>query len=144
MSENPTLDREKLLVLFDGHCGMCDATVQWIIKHDHHARFQMAPLQGETARGIIQRHPELPENLDSILLVRQELGGEAVSWESSAFFSIASELSLPWRWLALGRLVPRLISDSVYRIVARHRLRFFGSLDTCRIPDAHEIERFLP
>ena len=144
MSEKQEWHADKYLVLYDGHCGMCDATVQWILKHDSAHQFQMAPLQGVTAAEILSRHPELPADLDSILLVQKTAGGESITWESGAFFRIAAQLDLPWRLLRLGALFPRWVSDPVYRFVARHRLKVFGRLDTCRIPDATQINRFLP
>jgi predicted DCC family thiol-disulfide oxidoreductase YuxK len=46
--------------------------------------------------------------------------------------------------LSLARLVPRVIRNSVYRVIARNRYRWFGKRDTCRILSAEERERFLP
>ncbi|MFN7143631.1 MAG: thiol-disulfide oxidoreductase DCC family protein, partial [Myxococcota bacterium] len=57
------------IVLYDGLCGFCDASVQWLLKRDKDAKFRFAALQGETAAQILARHPELPKGLDSIVLV---------------------------------------------------------------------------
>ena len=57
------------ILLFDGHCGLCDAAVQWILNRDVSGVFRMAPLHGETAAEILARHPDLPDQLDSLILV---------------------------------------------------------------------------
>jgi len=44
-------------------------------------------------------------------------------------------------WL---RVVPRPIRDGFYDWVARRRTRWFGKLDSCRLPDDRDAERFLP
>lgn len=123
---------------------MCDATVQWFLAHDPNGNFHFAPLQGPTAEQVLQRHPELPENLDSILFVTQTDTGEVVVWESRAFLMMCGELENFWRVLKLLLIIPGFISDPVYRFVARHRLKVFGSLDTCRVPSPSQAEHFLP
>lgn len=131
------------LVLFDGVCAVCDAGVQWILDHDPEQRFSFAPLQGPTAAAILARHPELPANLDSIVLVRQLEGGESVTTHSSAILDIAAELPSPWSALAVFRWVPRLIRDPLYRGFAAVRYRVFGKLDSCRIPSEAQVALFL-
>jgi predicted DCC family thiol-disulfide oxidoreductase YuxK len=140
----PLSAKPSRLVLYDGHCGMCDATVQWFIAHDPGGKFHFAPLQGPTAAQVLERHPELPENLDSIVFVVQTPDGERVFWESRAFLLMCGELENFWRVLRWFMLIPAFISDPVYRFVARHRLKVFGSLDSCRIPSPAQAEHFLP
>jgi len=123
---------------------MCDATVQWFLEHDPEGKFHFAPLQGATAAQVIARHPELPENLDSILFVTQPDTGEKVEWESRAFLRMCGELENLWRFLSYFMIIPGFIADPVYRFVARHRLKVFGSLESCRIPTPSQAEHFLP
>ena len=40
------------LVLFDGVCGFCDLTVQWLLQHDRASVLRFAPLQGPTAAAL--------------------------------------------------------------------------------------------
>jgi predicted DCC family thiol-disulfide oxidoreductase YuxK len=123
---------------------MCDATVQWFLAHDPQRKFHFAPLQGPTAALVLARHPELPENLDSILFVSQSENGETVEWESRAFFLMCGELENLWRFLRYFMVIPGFIANPIYRFVARHRLKVFGTLDTCRIPSPNQAEYFLP
>jgi hypothetical protein len=49
-----------------------------------------------------------------------------------------------WRWLGVLRFVPRAVRDGVYRWIARHRYRWFGQRESCRVPSETERARFLP
>lgn len=128
-----------MLVLYDGVCGLCDASIQWLLRHDPDGRFRYAPLQGETAAAIRRAHPELPSDLDSIVVV----DGTRAYWRSEAIFHILAQLP-GWRLLARLRWLPRSLTDLGYRLVAAVRFRVWGRLDRCRVPAPDERARFLP
>lgn len=132
------------IVLYDGLCGFCDASVQWLLAHDPEGRLAYAALGGETAVAILSRHPEVPGNLDSILFVEPEGDGERVSWHSSAIFAICRRLPGGWRALAWFGILPRFLTDLGYRFIARIRYRIWGRRESCRVPTPGERARFLP
>jgi len=132
------------LLLFDGVCAVCDATVQWVLDRDPGALFHFAPLQGETAASVLARHPELPANLDSLVLVeRLPDGTERISWYSTAILRVAAELPAPWSWLRAALIVPAIVRDPFYRAFAKVRYRVFGKLESCRVPEPDTQDRFL-
>ncbi|TVQ91083.1 MAG: DUF393 domain-containing protein [Deltaproteobacteria bacterium] len=138
-----TPDFERL-VLFDGVCAVCDRTVQWILDHDPDNLFHFSPLQGETARAVFERHPEVPDDLDTIFFVRRSPDGtETLSWFSTALLDIAGELPAPWRYLTAFRVVPRVVRDPFYKGFAAVRYKVFGKYESCRIPDPEVEDRFL-
>ena len=57
------------LILFDGECGLCDKTVQFLLDKDKRGVLHFSPLQGEIADQILNERAHLRE-LDSILYVR--------------------------------------------------------------------------
>lgn len=132
------------VVLYDGLCGFCDVSVQWILRHDAKGQFRFAALGGETATAIHARHPEIPRDLDSILLVEDDDGAERVTWHSRAVFGIARRLGGAWRVLAWFGVLPAFLTDLGYRAFARIRYRVWGRRDSCRIPRPEERSRFLP
>ncbi len=142
VAEPPTLPQTVLL--YDGECGVCDATVQFILERDSVGQFSFAPLQGDTAAGVLGRHPELPADLDSLVLVRQTQSGETVTVHSHAVLGVLHDLGGAWRLLSWLRFVPRPITDTGYRAFAAVRYRIFGRVDSCRIPRPEEASRFLP
>jgi predicted DCC family thiol-disulfide oxidoreductase YuxK len=131
------------LVLYDGVCGFCDASVRWLLARDDRALFRFAPLQGATAGELRARHPEIGDSLDGIAYVETSDGSERVHMRSEAVFRILAELDPPWKWFAMLRWLPRPLTELGYRIFARLRYRVFGRLDECRVPTPVERRRFL-
>ena len=132
------------IVFYDGLCGFCDVSIQWLLAHDTDKKLRFAPLQGETARAMKNRHPEIPENLDSILFLEISEGSEKLTWHSSAAFAIASVLPSPWSWLRVFRILPRFFTDFCYQTFARYRYYVWGRKESCRIPSPAERMLFLP
>jgi len=131
------------LVLFDGECAVCDRTVQFLLDRDTQAKLHYAPLQGSTAAGLLQRHPQL-RDLDTLVFVEQTEAGERVTVHSHAIFGMLSELGAPWAALGLLRWIPRPLTDLGYRSFAAIRYRIFGKIEQCRVPKPGEVSRFLP
>lgn len=132
------------IVLFDGLCGLCDRGVCWLLLHDPQGRLTFAPLQGETAAGLRASHPEIPVEIETLLLVESGPEGERIHFRSDAVLAALRALDPPWRWLAGLRWIPRFLRDAVYRAVAAVRFRIWGRRESCRLPLPGEEDRFLP
>lgn len=128
-----------LIVYFDGVCGLCNRSVDFILRRDQQARFQFAPLQGETAAS---RLPEADRRQLSSLVLETPQG---LFRRSSAVVRILRRLGGVW-WLAgsLLWLIPRPLRDCCYSLVAGNRYRLFGQKETCRLPTPEEAGRLLP
>ncbi len=132
------------LVLYDGVCGFCDGAVRWLLERDPAGRFCYAPLQGETTAWLRRLHPEIPIDLDTIVLVESENNRSRVFLRSDAVWRVFAELAGPWRWFAWLRWLPRSLRDYGYGQFARRRYHWFGRFEACRMPDAAERARFWP
>jgi predicted DCC family thiol-disulfide oxidoreductase YuxK len=132
------------LVLFDGVCGFCDRAVRWLLDHDPRGRLSFAPLQGETAAALRRLHPEIPLDLETLVLVETTEGISRVFLRTDALWRACAELTGAWRHLAWLRWVPRRLRDFGYALFVPRRYRWFGRLDACRVPDAAERSRFWP
>jgi len=127
------------IVFYDGVCGMCNRAVQLLARLDRPGRLQYAPLQGETAAQILP--PQQAGDPESI----QVWTTRGVATHSTAVCHLLWEL--PWYWKPVGGLlwlIPRPIRDWGYRFVARHRYRWMGRYDSCRMPTVSERKRLLP
>ena len=131
------------VLLYDGVCGFCNGTVQFVLARDRRGVLRFATLQGEFARGVMERHPEL-NGVDSLVLVERDAAGEHVSVRSEVALRVARYLGGPWRIVGVLRVVPRFARDSVYDGFARIRYRVFGKYDSCPLPSAEQRKRFLP
>jgi predicted DCC family thiol-disulfide oxidoreductase YuxK len=133
------------LLIYDGDCGLCDHSVQWILAHDRRGRIRFAALQGETAAPILEAHglqPTEGEDFDTMILVGP---GERIRVRSRAVLGLLVQVGGLWRLLGyLGWIVPRFLADAVYRLVARNRHKLFARPDSCRVPKPEERARFLP
>jgi predicted DCC family thiol-disulfide oxidoreductase YuxK len=126
------------LVLYDGECGFCDRLVQWLLRHDRKGILSYAPLQGETAK------PFVSGDVDTMVFVeRGDDGATRVYERSRGVFRILRRLGGIWRVISWLRVLPRFVTDAGYRLIARNRIRWFGRVESCRVPDAAVKARFL-
>jgi predicted DCC family thiol-disulfide oxidoreductase YuxK len=140
----PPPEDTRLLILYDGVCVFCDHGVRWLMDRDPRAVFHFAPLQGGTAAQLRERHREIPEELDTLVVVETRGESERVFLRSASLLRIVAELPTPWRWLRAFDGLPTGLLDLLYRAFARVRYRVFGRMDACRVPTADERARILP
>jgi len=138
-------DASNPVILYDGICGLCNRTVQFILKRDRKNLFRFAPLQSEFAKNLLLRHPISTDKPGSVWLVTN-LGqpGELVKVRSDAAISIGSELGIFWRTMSnVLATFPKSLRDWGYDLVARNRYRIFGKYDTCPLPKEKDRHKFL-
>ncbi len=134
----------RTLLLFDGLCPLCHRAVRLVLARDRTGSIRFAPLQGETARVILARHPALA-GVDSLVLVESGEGGdEVVRVRSDAVLRLAQHLGGAWRAARVFRVLPRALRDGAYDLFARLRSPLFGRYASCPAPDPAHRERFLP
>jgi predicted DCC family thiol-disulfide oxidoreductase YuxK len=64
-------------------------------------------------------------------------------FRSEGSIRIFERLGFPWSLMAAGRGLPLPARDRLYAFVARNRLRWFGTRETCYLPDPAEADRFI-
>lgn len=126
---------EHPIVLFDGYCRLCHASVRFLRRYDHKRLFRFATLDSNFAQSL--NLAEVDGN--SVLLFYQ---GKLLH-RSSAVLEMLHLLGGGWRLLALFRLLPLFMRDGVYKGIARIRYRVFGKYETCPLPTAEEAALFL-
>jgi len=131
------------VLLYDGACGLCASSVQFVLKHERRHELRFAPLQGTLASSVRSRHPEL-DQVDSMVWVEPARAGrpEHVHVRSEAVLRAAVYLGGLWRLAAVGWILPRVLRDALYDLVARHRHRLFGA-EQCYLPPPDARARFL-
>ena len=127
------------IVVFDGVCNFCNASVRFILERDRSRVFRFAALQSSAGRALLERHGFDPLDADTFVLVE----GEECRVRSDAAIAVMRRLPLPWRLLAWLRWIPKPLRDAVYRVIARNRYQWFGKRQSCMVPSADERERFL-
>ena len=133
------MTEEPAIIVFDSLCVLCSANARFILEHDRERRFRLAAMQSELGTALSRRFGVDPTDPETLLLVE----GDSARRGSDAVIAIYSGLGGAWRLAALGRLVPRLLRDRLYRWVARHRFDLFGRRDACWRPTAEYRDRLL-
>lgn len=127
------------VLLFDGVCNLCTASVQFVLRRDRREVFRFAALQSEAGRRLVARHGLDPEALHTLVLV----DGDRAFVRSAAALRVAGRLSGLWPLLRVFLLVPRPLRDAAYDWIARHRYRWFGRRESCLLPTPELRRRFL-
>ena len=128
------------ILLFDGHCNLCNAWVNFIIKRDPSGRIRFASLQSSAGTRLLEDHKIDANYIDSLVLFEED----KFSVSSSAALRILSYLDGWARHLIYLRLFPRPLRALVYRFVANNRYRWFGRREQCMVPTGELSKRFLP
>lgn len=129
------------IVFYDGVCGLCDNSVQFLLKRDMAQTLKFAALQGETAR----QRTDLPSDMKSVAFVANHgTAQEKIYFRSDAALRMLGQLGGFWRVVSWLLIIPRPIRDAIYDTIAKRRYQWFGKFDTCRIPSPELRARFLP
>ena len=136
---NNQLFPAKPLVLFDGVCNLCNASVQFIIEHDPEGKIMFCSLQSERGQAILQHLGMKTDDFDTFIFIEN---GEAYT-RSSGILKEVSYFGGWWRFLSIFKIVPRPIRDFFYNIIARIRYRWFGKKESCWLPTPELKARFL-
>ena len=132
------------LVLYDGVCGLCDRLVQFLLEHDRRAVFSFAALQGPTAKSVVARFGGNPDDLTTFYVCANFRTPNArFLAKSDAALFVARELGWPWKALTAARVVPKVLRDALYDVVARTRYRVFGRYEQCLAPRPEFRSRFV-
>jgi predicted DCC family thiol-disulfide oxidoreductase YuxK len=126
------------IILFDGICNFCSASVQFIIKRDPQAQFCFASLQSEAGKKLLTKY-RIPEDINSLILI----DGERYYVKSNASLRVCKHLKGFWKLFYVFILVPRPLRDCFYDIIAENRYKWFGKKESCMIPTPDIRKRFL-
>lgn len=129
-----------LILYYDGACGLCQKAVRFALENDGQEKMQFSALQSEQTkkRVPVELHPFV-DQLDGVILEREGqffIKSRAVLWMLYEFGGL-------WRMISFLRYLPQGLLDVAYDLIARYRIRLFGSADICALPDPKRRERFL-
>jgi len=127
------------IILFDGVCHFCNATVNYLLKHDKEKLFYFSPQQSEQGRALLIPYGREDTELNALIFIDEDELLEGID----AAIGISKYLKGFPSLFYLLRFLPRRVTQAAYAIVARNRYRWFGKRETCRMPEPGEQQRFL-
>lgn len=125
------------IVFYDGDCGLCNRTVQLILKREKNSELYFCALQSELTDAFFRDHNEPIPDLSTLVY----FDGTNFSTRSTAVLKIAAYLKFPSNLLCLGWVVPSFIRNYIYTQIARRRYRLVNP--SCMLPNSEQKERFL-
>ncbi len=136
--ETTNKEHPNKVVFFDGVCGLCNWSVDYLLKIDDQKKLLFSPLQGNTAKELLGESEA--QNLDSLYFYRDQ----TLLVKSEAWFAILTEVRGALFYISYPfRALPFAITDRIYDFIAKYRYKIFGKRDTCRLPTPEEREQFL-
>ena len=128
-----------VLIFFDGVCNLCNGVVKFLIRRDHKRIFKFASLQSDFARATLRQINVDPYSFDSVVVI----DGPLLLTKSDAAMHIAKYLGGGWKVVTALKILPKVLRDAGYNVIASNRYRLFGRQDQCMIPTPEIKERFV-
>jgi predicted DCC family thiol-disulfide oxidoreductase YuxK len=132
-------DIDRPVLLFDGVCNLCNATIRAIVRLDDEGEILYAPLQSDVASELLTRAGLEADYFESVVLVED---GTTYT-KSDAIIRVCEKLDGPLPLVGPLKHLPKSLRDGAYDMVGEHRYRIFGRKDECPVPPEHIRERFV-
>lgn len=137
----------KNVVFFDGLCGLCNSSVDFLISVDNKNILKFSPLQSDFSTEILAKFDiKLNlEQLDTIMYLNSDKN--RIFIKSNAILEILKDMSNIWSVFYIFKLIPTPLRDVIYEYIAKNRYNILGAKfkkkETCRIPTPEERKRFI-
>ena len=127
------------VVIFDGVCNFCNASVNLILDKDSTGTIRFTANQDEAGKQILSHFNIKVEEANTVFFLENGF----IYDRSTAALRISRLMKFPW-FLFYGFIIfPSFLRDPVYNFIAKNRYKWFGKQEACRIPTKEEKSRFL-
>jgi predicted DCC family thiol-disulfide oxidoreductase YuxK len=118
------------VVVFDGICNVCSGWVRFLERHRIEPPFKLVAMQSTRGKLLLEEYGIDPEDPATFLVLDQ---GRQFT-QSDGAIHVISALGGVWSLFEAARVIPKAWRDSIYRLLARNRYRWFGRRATCYLP----------
>jgi len=129
----------KKIIFYDGVCNMCNSFVNTIISLDKKNQLFFSPLNGKIAKKLLKKHSEKIKNIDSVIFYSHS----KISVKSKAVIDIINSLGSLYKIISILNIIPSLLLDYIYDLVAKNRYSWFGKKSSCPMPDKKIVSQFI-
>lgn len=130
---------DRRVVIFDGVCNLCNASVDFIIRRDKKNRFLFTANQNEAGAIILTHFGKEVDDVSTVYLLKD---GKLYD-RSGGAIRIAGDLGFPYNLLYPLLILPRFLRNFGYNLIAKNRYRWWGKKETCRLPTPEERAKFI-
>jgi predicted DCC family thiol-disulfide oxidoreductase YuxK len=133
--------KEKIdkVVYFDGVCGLCDWSVNLLVKMDTQKNLKFSSLQGKSGQILLS---DLKIDLNEFNTVLFKVNDQVYT-KSTAVFKIIQSIGGFFKILLIFNLLPTRFNDWIYGKIAKYRYKYFGKLDKCDISKFNTPGQFI-
>ena len=133
------LNKAHKILLFDGVCNLCNASVLFVIRRDKKKEIKYAAIQSKQGKMLLQQYHIEEAYLGSLIFIEDG----KVYLKSTGALRLSKYLKGLWPVLYLFIFVPPFIRNAVYDFVAKNRYQWFGKKETCMVPTVELKSLFL-
>lgn len=120
------------IIFFDGVCGFCSASLDWIIKADDKETFRYCTLQDDLGQ-MMREQTGRAQDMDTVI----GLYKGQIYTKTDVTILICDHLGGAYNILgSILKVIPRSLRDVGYNIVAKYRYNIMGKKEECYIPSA--------
>lgn len=109
---------QKIIIIYDGDCGLCSETLQWILVKDKKDVFRYTTMNSSVALQLLKQFNLSQNLLNSIIVINRQ------NYYLKSNAIIVLLLNLDWKYQILAfviKLIPQFISNALYDFIAKHR-----------------------
>lgn len=128
---------DKPIIFYDGDCGFCNKTVQFVLNHEKNEVIQFCALQNDFAKNFFKQQGIEEMDLSTFYF----WDGQQLNKRSTAALKVLNHLRFPFTLGKIGWICPRFIRDGIYNAIAKRRMRLAPSF--CALPTPSQAVRFL-
>ncbi len=130
--------QDKHIVFFDGDCGVCNFWVQWILERDKRDQFRFASLQSDFGQEFLSERGLDTKVFNTMYLWKPN---QYYLEKSRAVLKIADILGGIYKLSAVGKIIPKFLSDKIYDKVSENRMKLANQ--KCYLPTPEERKKFI-
>lgn len=127
----------KPIVFYDGDCGFCNKSVQFILNNETSDAIHFAPLQSEFAQSFFTSKGLPAPDMSTFYFWDKT----TMYSKSSGALRVINYLKFPFPLLKIGFIFPRFLRDWVYDFIAKRRHQLAAGF--CALPMEKQRKRFI-
>lgn len=130
------MDFKDRILFFDGDCGFCNKSVQFILKHEKKQLLKFVSLQSPYAQDFFKKRKLPSPDLSTFYF----FDGTHLFERSTAALKVVPYLKWYCKPMLVGWIVPKKLRDSLYNFIAKRRTKLAKGF--CLIPTQEQKNRF--
>lgn len=128
---------DKPVVFYDCDCGLCNRSVQFVLKHEKRPEVNFSALQSTFTKTLFSEKNWPQPDMSTFYF----WDGHKLYSKSTAVLKLAGYLRFPRNLLQVGFIFPTFIRNAVYGFIAKRRHTIVNG--QCLLPSPDELKRFI-